>query len=102
MLFDEVFFYIYNIYKCSVACTEPYPPMPKSDIAKKGKIPLPQEVYGSSDEEDSSILSPRKRLKIVTEGSVEWEKVSRYLIAVYKKFEFKKIQLLQHLRTFQM
>ncbi|XP_071079684.1 uncharacterized protein [Haliotis cracherodii] len=59
---------------------KPYPPMPKSNLAKKGRLIVPEENALYSDHEDD-IISPRKRRKIAAvekgeqaEITPEWER----------------------------
>ncbi|XP_064603080.1 zinc finger protein 37 homolog isoform X2 [Liolophura sinensis] len=51
---------------------KPYPPMPKSALAKKGRIPVPEENMSFSEDEDGT--PKRKRKNTVKEGSAEWER----------------------------
>ncbi|XP_013379037.1 uncharacterized protein LOC106163026 [Lingula anatina] len=53
---------------------KPYPPMPKSLIAKKGKMPVPEEVLSSTDEEEINVTTLKKKKKKLVEGSAEWER----------------------------
>ena len=54
--------------------------MPKSDLARKGKVVVPEEEVSSSDEDVDRrpIMQPIRRggKKLLSEGSAEWERVS--------------------------
>lgn len=55
-----------------------YPPMPKSDPAKKGRMPVPEEEMSSGEEMMMSPVAPSKRITVrkkPSEGTAEWEKV---------------------------
>lgn len=50
--------------------------MPKSALAKKGRIPVPEENMSFSEDEDGT--PKRKRKSTAKEGSAEWERVSAW------------------------
>lgn len=51
--------------------------MPKSDLAQKGRLPVPEEQVSSSEEDTTTaIASAKKSKRKFTEGSLEWERVS--------------------------
>ena len=50
--------------------------MPKSELARRGKVIVPEEEMSSSEEETVEV--PRRRVREarrVVEGSAEWERV---------------------------
>ena len=73
---------------------EPYPPMPKSELARKGKVAVPEEEL-SSDEEGvlhptassintaTLVMAARAqkdtKRKMLSHGTAEWERVSNFL-----------------------
>ena len=72
------------------AFLEPYPPMPKSELARKGKVAVPEEEL-SSDEEGmlnptassintaTLVMAARAqkdtKRKMLSHGTAEWERV---------------------------
>ena len=70
---------------------EPYPPMPKSELARKGKVAVPEEEL-SSDEDGvlhptassintaTLVMAARAqkdtKRKMLSHGTAEWERVS--------------------------
>ncbi|XP_069114977.1 uncharacterized protein [Argopecten irradians] len=59
----------------------PYPPMPKSALAKRGRIAVPEECDPISEEEEPLMLNPKRRKKAIVpshhverEVNVEWER----------------------------
>ena len=51
--------------------------MPKSDLAQKGRLPVPEEQISSSEEDATTAVpsSVKKNKRKFTEGSLEWERV---------------------------
>lgn len=74
---------IFNITLNSISLSEPYPPMPKSSLAKKGRIAVAEENASYSDNDDP--ISPSKYKKsiptqtedanAVKHAPPEWERV---------------------------
>ncbi|XP_074644542.1 uncharacterized protein LOC141901259 isoform X5 [Tubulanus polymorphus] len=68
----------------------PYPPMPKSDLAMKGKIVVPEEVTSSADEADLNLTMKKKIIKAPKskEGTAEWEK--KLALKCIRELRFKR------------
>jgi hypothetical protein len=56
----------------------PYPPMPKFELARKGKVFIPEEMISSGDEAERLLehLTKRRLKSKPKEGTAEWDRVS--------------------------
>lgn len=94
----------------------PYPPMPKSDLARRGRVPVPEEEISSSDDDGNNqsatpvaatqpsappVVRPSRQIRVTaksSEGSLEWEKVS-YVRHLFSLRSLSSKRNLLHMRT---
>lgn len=77
---------------CCLNILEPYPPMPKSELAKKGKMNVPEEEEPYSDEAEELATSKKKK-KDTEKYANEWERVSFTIVffsQIYPSFYLEK------------